>query len=220
MKGCGLWAPVPAARCRRRCGMRRWRMEKRSKYFGLNSSDQIRAQMAHTGKSRFGDWIWTPQEEQAVHQFYPDFKRLKRLLRRRSMIAIQQRAIHLRILKRDRVKQMWTANEISKLRRRYRDATKEELISEFPRHTWKSIRCKAAKLGVRRRCWQPKKTGKPVLDEIRNRAADLHITLADLDRICFAGRYFRESSRGTDPSRNLLLRAVAALGGRVEIVWR
>jgi hypothetical protein len=194
-------------------------MAKRSKYFGLNSSDQIRAQMAHTGKSRFGDWLWTPEEERTVRQYYPDSKKLKGLLSRRSMIAIERRANHLRILKRGYY-QMWTANEVSKLRRRYRDATREELISEFPRHTWKSIRCKAVKLGVRRRSWQPKKTGKPLLDEIRNRAADLHITLTDLDRICFAGRYFRESSRGTNPSRNLLLRAVAALGGRVEIVWR
>ncbi len=59
-----------------------------------------------------------------------------------------------------------------------------------------------------------------MLDEIRQRAADLRISLADLDRICVGRRYFANSSRRSQkPRRNVLLRAIAALGGRVEIVW-
>jgi hypothetical protein len=193
-------------------------MEKRSKFFGLNVSDHNRALMKRTGKTPFGHWIWTPKEDQLVRQLHPDFRKLKKLLRRRSMIAIQRRAIDLRLV---RQQNLWTANEVTKLRRRWKDATKAELISEFPRHTWISIRCKGSTLGLRRRPWQPKPTGKPVLDEIRKRAAYLRISLLELDRICSAGTHFSRSSQGYESSqRNVWLRAVAALGGRVEIVWR
>ena len=60
-----------------------------------------------------------------------------------------------------------------------------------------------------------------MLDEIRNRAAYLRISMLELDRICFSRTYFSRSSQGLESSRrNVWLRAVAALGGRVEIVWR
>jgi hypothetical protein len=193
-------------------------MEKRSKYFGLNVSDHLRARMKRTGKTPFGHWMWTKEEDDLVRQLHPDIARLKKLLRRRTTIAIQRRAIDLRLV---RPQHLWTANEVTKLRRRWRDTTKAELISEFPRHTWISIRCKGSKLGIRRRPWQPKPTGKPVLDEIRKRAAGLRITMRDLDRICFSREYFTKSSQGYQSGyRNLWLRAIAALGGRVEIVWQ
>src|ERR1700687_4362743 len=191
---------------------------KRSKFFGINVADHNRARMKRTGKTTFGHWIWTPKEDEIVRQFHPDFAKLKKLLRRRTMIAIQRRAIDLRLV---RSQHIWTANEVTKVRRHWRDASKEDLISEFFRHTWISIRCKGSKLGVRRRPWQPKPTGKPMLDEIRNRAAYLRISMLELDRICFSRTYFSRSSQGLESSRrNVWLRAVAALGGRVEIVWR
>jgi hypothetical protein len=43
----------------------------------------------------------------------------------------------------------------------------------------------------------------------------------DLDRICLSREYFSKSSQGYESRRrNLWLRAIAALGGRVKIVWR
>jgi hypothetical protein len=193
-------------------------MDKRSKYFGLNVADNNLARINRTGRTTFGHWVWTAEEDNLVRQFHPDFAKLKKLLRRRSMIAIKRRAIDLRLV---RAQHLWTANEVTKLRRRWRDLSKAELIAEFPRHTWISIRCKGSKLGLRRRPWQPKPTGKQLLDQIRERAAYLHISLLDLDRICFSRTYFARSSQGHYSSgRNVLLTAVAALGGRVEIVWR
>jgi hypothetical protein len=193
-------------------------MEKRSKYFGLNVSDHNRALMKRTGKTLFGHWLWTAKEDNLVRQYHPDFAKLKKLLRRRTMIAIKRRSIDLRLV---RAQHLWTANEVTKLRRRWQDASREELIAEFPRHTWISIRCKGSKLGVHRRPWHPKATGKPLLDQIRNRAADLRISLQDLDRICLSREYFSKSSQGYESRRrNLWLQAIAALGGRVEIIWR
>jgi hypothetical protein len=71
----------------------------RSKFFGLNVADHNRALMKRTGKTPFGDWIWTPKEDEIVRQFHPDFAALKKLLRRRTMIAIKRRAIDLRLVR-------------------------------------------------------------------------------------------------------------------------
>jgi hypothetical protein len=194
-------------------------MAKRSKFFGLNVSRQVRERMKRTGKTPCGKhWLWTEREDDLIRQFHPDFAKLKKLIRRRSVDKIKRRANRLGFV---RQQQLWTANEVTKLRRRWRDASKAELISEFPRHSWISIRCKGSKLGVRRRPWHPKETGKPLLDQIRHRAADLRISLQDLDRICFSQEYFSKSSQGYESRRrNLWLQAIAALGGHIQIVWR
>jgi hypothetical protein len=194
-------------------------MAKRSKYYGLSVADYLRARMKLTGKTQFGCWVWTPCEDDLLKQFYPDIAKLRKLLKRRSRIAIKQRAIKLR-LGTCKPRNFWTANEVRKLRLRWREATKDELLAEFPRHSWSSLNAKAHKLRLYRRPWRPKPTGHPMLDEIRQRAAQLHITLYDLDRICSSGRYFGGSSQGCEPSRNVWPKAIAALGGRIEIVWR
>jgi len=190
---------------------------KRSRWWGLDVSDRARARMQFEGKSPWGDLLWTPEEDRILREFYPDHTKLKRLLPRRTIRSLQWRACVLKIT---RPRNAWTGNEISRLRRRWRDASEAELIAEFPRHTLGSIRVKGTKLGIRRRPWQPKPTGKRVLDEVRRRAADLRISLAHLDRICLAGEFFSKSSEGYETRHNVLLRAIAALGGRVEIVWR
>jgi hypothetical protein len=174
--------------------------------------------MKRTGKTPCGKyWLWTEQEDELIRQHHPDFATLKKILRRRSADNIKRRANRLGLV---RPQNLWTSAEVARLRRRWRDATRTELISEFPRHSWISIRCKGTKLGVRRRPRQLKMTGRPLLDEIRKRAADLRISLQDLDRICLSQEYFSKSSQGYESRRrNLWLRAIAALGGRVEIVW-
>lgn len=173
--------------------------------------------MKHSGKTQFGQWVWTKEEDDVVRRVYPDHARLQTLLRRRTPLAIKIRARGLGLGK---PLCFWTANEITKFKRRYQEATKAELIAEFPRHDWKMMRRKAWKLGVRRPRYQPKTTGKPVLDQIRKRAADLRISLRDLDDICSSRSHFRRSTQCQSNYRNVWLRAIAALGGRVEIVWR
>jgi hypothetical protein len=142
---------------------------------------------------------------------------MKKCLRRRSRQALHLRAMKLKLT---RSISQWTTGEVSSLRKRWRDATRKELIAEFPRHTWTSIQGKGRTFGIRRRPWKQKLTGQRMLDEIRQRSADLRISHGDLDRICVGRRYFRNSSRRSQrPRRNVLLRAIAALGGSVEIVW-
>lgn len=186
------------------------------KWPGLDASAQARARIRFTGKTLSGQPLWTTNEDLILKQAYPDYAKAGKLLRHRTAEAIRTRAIRLKIAKRI---PPWTAKEVSDLRRRWRDATRSQLMAEFPRHSWNGIAQKARRLGFRRR-WQPKQTGRCLLDEIRSRASDLRISLSDLDRICSARDFFKKSSQGHFPSRNILLRAIAALGGRVEIVWR
>jgi hypothetical protein len=192
---------------------------KRSKYEGINASDRARARMRYTGETPRGHPLWTEQENEIFRELFPDYVALKKRLRRRSMEALRSHAYALQITRRRQ--SAWTANEVSRLRSLWRDAPKEQIIAAIPRHTWYGIQCKGHSFGVRRLPWQPKLTGQRMLDEIRRRAADLRISLRDLDRTCVGRRYFANSSRRSQkPRRNVLLRAIAALGGRVEIVWR
>lgn len=190
---------------------------RRGKWWTIDFGDRMRARMQHTGKTPNGNWLWTPDEDQLCIAWYPDIAKLQKLLPRRTREAIRKRGGEL---SKARIYNCWTANEVRKLRGRWRDATQEQLVAEFPRHTWHSIRTKGSSFGVRRRPWRPKPTGNPILDEIRKRAAELRISLAELDRICAAGAYFEKSSQGYAPSRNVWPKAVAALGGRLQIVWQ
>ena len=191
--------------------------QKRSKYEGLNSSDRARARMRYIGKTPNGHPLWTKREDEVVRQLFPDHRAIKKRLRRRSRQAIHHRAEKLNLAKR---MNLWTTTEISVLRKRWRDAPRQELVAALPRHSWDGIRAKAQVLRLSR----PRKlkiTGKRLLDLIRRRSIDLKIPLTDLDRICVGRHYFSDSSRRSQkPRRNVLLRAIAALGGRVEIVWQ
>jgi hypothetical protein len=191
---------------------------KRSRWWGLEASDRARARIQFEGRTPNGHPVWTAEEDQIVRDLFPDYVAMKKCLRRRSRQALHSRATKLKLT---RSISLWTTHEVSRLRKRWRDATRAELIAEFQRHTWCSIQNKGRTFGIRRRPWKPKLTGQRMLDDIRQRAADLRISLTDLDRICVGRRYFLKSSRGSQkPRRNVLLRAIAALGGRVEIVWR
>ncbi len=190
---------------------------KRSKWWRLDASERARARLLFEGRTPKGDPLWTEKEDRIIRDLFPNYAALKKQLRRRTIEAIRSRAHKLKL---SRPQRPWTAHEVTKLRRRWRDASRAELVAEFPQRSWHAIQGKGRTFGIRRRPWRPKLTGQRMLDEIRQRAADLRISLADLDRICVGRRYFANSSRRSQkPRRNVLLRAIAALGGRVEIVW-
>lgn len=192
---------------------------RRSKYEGLNASDRARASMRHRGVTPNGYSLWTKEEDRIVRELYPDYVTMKKLLRRRSRRSLSWRAgvLGLRTI---RLQLPWTGREVTILRRRWREATRTELVSEFPRHPWGSIAKKGQSFGIRRRPWTPKPTGLYVLDQIRARAAEQKTSLCELDRVCSCRGYFENSSSQPRwPRHNILLKAIAALGGHVEIVW-
>lgn len=171
-----------------------------------------------TGKSKFGRWLWTPKEDRLIREMYPDFSALEKLLRRRSIPAIKNRAFVLRLLRRPC--HTWTAAEVLRLRRLWPRASRQELLAEFAPRTWKSLAGMAYRLRLRRQPLPVRLTGNSILDDIRRRAASLNISLKELDRICSTGAYFKHSCDGRAPGRNAWPKAVAALGGKLQIVWQ
>lgn len=191
---------------------------KRSKWCRLDASERARARIVFEGRTPNGNLLWAEKEDQIIRDLFPNYTEMKKQLRGRTIGAIRSRAHKL---KQSRSRSPWTATEVSRLRGLWRDATRTELMVEFPHRSWFAIQGKGKIFGIKRRPWKPKLTGERMLDEIRQRAADLRISLADLDRICVGRRYFANSSRRSQkPRRNVLLRAIAALGGRIQIVWR
>jgi hypothetical protein len=189
-----------------------------NQWCGLDASDRARARIQFEGRTPSGHPIWTHEEDEIVRSLYPNYVAMRHRLRRRSMQALQSRAM---ILKLTRPQSLWTANEVTKLRRRWKLALRSELEAEFPRHSWSSIQNKGKTFGFRRRPWVPKSTGNPLIDRIRSRACDLKLSMSDLDEFCNGGRaYFKKTSRGIGkPRSNILMRAIEMLDGHIEIVW-
>lgn len=185
---------------------------------GAIASESARARIRREGRTPKGDPLWTKREDAIFRALLPDYKAIKRKLRRRSMRSLYARANYLGLALKIKP---WTAGDVSRLRRMWRDASRAQIMAELPGRSWSAIQGKGQTFGIRRLPWQPKLTGKEMLDAIRARAAELRISLRDLDRTCVGRRYFANSSRRSEkPRRNVLLRAIKALGGRVEIVWR
>jgi hypothetical protein len=183
-------------------------------------SERARARVLREGRTPRGHLLWTPMEDQIFRELYPDYRAIKRRLRRRSMPSLRARA---GILKLTTGQSLWTAKEVSQLRRRWRDASRAELMSEFSRHSWISIQNKGRTFGIKRRPWMnPRPTGNSIVDKIRLRAIELKLSMRDLDEMFNGGReYFVKCSRGVGvPRSNLYLKTIEALGGHIEIVWR
>ena len=184
---------------------------------GAASSYRARERMARTGRTPKGHWLWTKKEDDIVRALYPDYKALRRKLRRRTYSAVKNRARTLNVVKRRR---MWLASEVSRLRRLYPRATQEELMQAFPGMTWRRIAYKARHVGIRRARRKLVITGHPLIDTIRDRAQNLNLSMVDIDEIAGTKRYFQKAAWcNGNFNRKAVLRAVEALGGEVSVHW-
>lgn len=185
---------------------------------GVASADRLRRQMRRTGKTPFGHWLWTQEEDAAVQELYPDYKTLEKALKRRSLCGIQRRASTIGVAKK---RHMWTSAEVLKLRRLYPKAPKEEIMQEFPDLRWSQIRS-CVSYNKMRKIRQPyTATGFEVLDVIRQRAFQSGINMADLDEIAGTKTYFQRAGWCGRLKANpkAVMRAIDALGGKIEIKW-
>ena len=177
---------------------------KRSKWWRLDTSERARARILFQGRTPNRNPLWSEKEDQVIRDLFPNYAEINKQLRRRKIGAIRSRAHKLKL---SRPAHPWTVNEVSRLRRLWRDATRAELMTEFPHRSWCAIQGKGKTFGLRRRPWKPKVTGESMLDQIRQRAADLRISLADLDRMCVGRRGDSRSAWSERPShRNRSLR--------------
>lgn len=184
---------------------------------GARRSARARRRILREGRTPNGHRLWTKKEDAIVRHFYPDYRAVKRRLKRRSVQAIVSRVHTLGLSPKNR---SWKMTDIARLRRMWKEATKAEILAAFPDRSWHSVANKGKAFGIWRRPWVPNKTGHPIVDAIRMRAVELKLSLSDIDAMCNGRHFFANSSRRKGmPRSSVLLRAVKALDGHIEVVW-
>lgn len=172
-----------------------------------------RQRVERTGKRAYR--FWTPDEEQVVVAYYPDYNELERRLPHRTRAAFEARADHLGIINRHAPR--WTAREQRQLQQMRADgASFRELCRAFPTRSQQALVIYVRKHGFRlNRRYTP--SGVAVLDELRREASRRGMAMTDIDRQIGSGRTF-ESGRSNIALKHIA-KAVAALGGEIHIEW-
>ena len=182
------------------------------------SAERLRQALQRKGTTMSGQPLWTEEECKILARYKHDYRKLERELPQRSPYAIRKKCQKLRLL---RPVHFWTAAEISKLRKMYPTAARDEICSMFPHSTWVNIMQVARYHGIRRRSRDYKLTGFPALDEVRRRCKEIRWTMMDLDRAAKTGTYFTRGGWWGRPKINhrALGRAIEALDGTVQVEW-
>jgi hypothetical protein len=180
-------------------------------------AERMRARMQRSGRTPRGHMLWTKQEDEIIRRLYPNYKALRKALRRRTFKAIRVRASACGFtVKRHR----WTAAEASRLRRLYPTASHEELLAAFPGVSLRQATAKANQIKVFRKRRPLAATGYPIIDEVRLRAFQLNITMVDLDAMSRTRCYFQKAGWHTGwISERAIYRAVMALDGGLSARW-
>ena len=166
-----------------------------------------------------GHRLWTEKEDAIVRGFYPDYRALRRRLRRRTYDALRHR---VRVLGIQRRKHPWTGTEIARLRKLYPVASRDQMSAAFPNRTWAAIKTMAISRKIRRLQKPFAKTGSPALDQIRQRCAELNFSMGDLDKMARTRGYFSHARwlRTKKPSQIAIIKAIRALDGVIDIRWQ
>jgi hypothetical protein len=184
---------------------------------GAIRAQRAREQMRRRGRTPNGHPLWTPREDAVVIALHPDYRALRRALRRRTLSALWHRARTLRVARRNHV---WLITEEQRLRRLFSKADRNEILAAFPELCWTQIVSKAKRMRLRRPRRRPAATGHTIIDAIRERAFVEGWSMADLDAAARTKSYFRRAAgRRHAPNGKAILRAIAALGGEVEVRW-
>lgn len=182
---------------------------------GLDGKNRILRHIERTGCTIAGAPIWTTAELEVLRRFYPDLDAVARALPQRTSAATAHKARQIGLVPPLRI---WSNDEARKLRKPYVTGVPIDKLTEmFPGKSKRQVWHKANKMGYRRPRRTPKATGMPLVDSIRRRAFDLHITMIELDAIVGKARYF-VCPRYVD--WRALQRAMEFLGGRPMVRWR
>jgi len=173
--------------------------------------------MKRNGRTPDGHLLWQPWEDDILRAFYPDYRAMRRKLRKRSYDGIRYRVRVLGIARKNHV---WLTTEEQRLRRLFAKADRDEILASFSGMSWSQISKKAQRLRLRRPRRQPKPTGHSVVDVVLERAFSENISRTDLDFLSRSKRYFRNAGRLANVNGKALLRAIDVLGGEITIRWR
>jgi hypothetical protein len=180
----------------------------------INAAAANRAYMRRTGLNYAGQKLWTEAEARLILLHHPDYEALIQLLPGRTRRAIQQKARDLGVAKDRRIWREW---EEKIMRPAYvRGDPIDDIVVLLDGKTKTQVWAKASKRKIRRPRRRPKLLDLPVIDDVRQRAFDLHLTMRDLDEIAGIRPYFGKPSYY---NWRALAAAIQWLGGTPRVTW-
>jgi hypothetical protein len=162
---------------------------------------------------------WTPADLEKVKLLFPNKRSLEKALPRRTWVAILAQAGILGLRKKQN---RWLACDVSKLRRMWTaGATNSEIREALPRYSWNQIRWQARGRKFSRPKKSPASTGHPVIDQIKERARYLNLSMGDVDAMSGTKGYFYAARwlNTPRPSLKAVGKAIRALDGELAAVW-
>ena len=184
---------------------------------GARSAALARARIRKTGYVCGYGKVWSHREEQVCRLFWPKTYEISRLLRGRSVGAVQAKCRQLGLTPKAHP---WTAAELSKLKRIYPASSWEEIYAALPGRSLNSIRHAVQYYKIRRNRKPYKPTGNFLIDQIRSRCFDLNYRMHDADKLALSKRYFYKAGWHSGwINHKAIARAVAALDGRLIVQW-
>jgi hypothetical protein len=193
-------------------------MKLRRAYEGIDRSEKIRKLMKKTGRTPFGAKLWTKQEDAKIIEHYPKLPILRKLLKGRTVGAIKARASYLKVTK---THKLWTSAKVSLLRRMCIGSSWQNILEEFSDFSSVQIRCCMKLHGIKRIKPKYKSTKWPILNDIRDKAYEQNMSMADLDYLAGTKKYFQQAqwSCGNKPNPVAVAKAVLLLGGELHVKW-
>ena len=170
---------------------------------------------------------WSVDEDALLCSTYPvgGIASARDALPHKSVSSIIRRAKRLGIGRSGTGKmKYWTGADEMKLRRLWRNGSKDEIETVLPGRTWRAITSKARKLDLFRNFHVRRplpETDDPILQAIRHRMQDRGFTATDLQEVAGLKRGVTRNwfSGNAQPKITNIVRAVEALDGELVIKW-
>jgi hypothetical protein len=164
-----------------------------------------------------GHKLYTDAEKEIIRRLSPDYDAICKLIPDRDRESIRSMASRLSVT---RGKHVFTAAEISRLRRLYPRSPWEELLAAFPSLTRSQLKNAAKYHGFHRVRKPYKSTGNSPLDQLLERLQAANMHLSDLDKEFRTKGYFRNQNwRYQPPNYNRFVKAIELLEGKLTIKW-
>ncbi|MBB3355279.1 hypothetical protein FHT70_005240 [Rhizobium sp. BK049] len=182
------------------------------------SAARVRNRIKKEGYTMNGDKLWTEDERKIIEDKWPNFDAIRKAIPGRSRIAIRAQCRNMGL--REKPQHIWSASEISKLRKLYPAATIAEICATFPHSKWVNIQQVARYHGFRRKRKPFKPTGNPPIDGVLAKLFEANYSLSDLDQEFRTKDYFAHQNwRYRTPDYNRFVKAIELLEGKLVVEW-
>lgn len=164
------------------------------------------------------DNTWTFNESELLRKHWPNMQLVRKLLPHRTERAIKYMAKRCGLIP-PKEQNVWTGAQDKTLRRMAAAGnSRKEIAAELGLTVGQvANRLLYRKINLAKR--PPVQIGNELLDQIRRRAFDLNMSIADLDRSLGKRTIFQTAWKGRHISPKHIHRAVIALGGEMKIEW-